>query len=80
MHGRVKLKRWMQLNAQSYAAFGKEIDVSGTTVYRWVSGRHRPCWEILKRIHKKTNGFIRPDDWLAEDNPGVVPSGGKEAA
>ena len=74
MNGREKLRHWMLLNKLSYVAFGKEIGATGTSVYRWCAGYHTPRWAILRRIHNKTGGYVRPDDWLIQDKADHEPA------
>jgi len=67
MNGPQKLRLWMQMNKLTHAQFGKTVGTTGTSVFRWVSGLHRPRWSQIRKIREATEGFVTGDDWETKD-------------
>lgn len=72
MTGRRKLLKWMSLHGHTQVSFARQLGVTQSGLSRWLNGPTIPRWPHLRRIHNVTDGFVCPDDWLAEPEKGAV--------
>lgn len=60
----MKLEAWMKKNKLNAYSAGEALGVSHTTVYRWLRGTHTPPVSTMVLIEERTNGKVKPKDWL----------------
>lgn len=58
------LENYMRSKGLTDKAFGKLIDCSGLTVYRYRKGMRKPQDAIKKLIYEVTNKAVTPNDWV----------------
>ena len=51
----------------SIAAFGRDLGVSNTSVWKWVNNISLPSGAHMIAIHKMTDGAVTSADWGLED-------------
>ena len=66
MHGRQKLRKWLEINKLRQEDFANQLGTFQPTVHRWLAGDNNPSWPYLRKIHALTSGFVEPSDWLDE--------------
>lgn len=59
----MQLKDWLVSVNRHPADFAAEIGVSRRSVYRYLSGRFRPDWDVISKIRVATDGKVTPADW-----------------
>jgi transcriptional regulator with XRE-family HTH domain len=62
----MKLGLWLKRNNIGVDDFSRRIGVSGTAVYRYISGDRAPGPTTLSAIFKKTGGAVTPNDFFLD--------------
>jgi transcriptional regulator with XRE-family HTH domain len=60
----MRLEQYLSENDISLSDFAATIGRSVATVSRITRDRNRPDWKTMERIVAKTNGEVRPNDFL----------------
>jgi predicted transcriptional regulator len=59
----MQLREWLSKVNRRPADFAAEIGVSRRSVYRYLSGRFRPDWDVISKIRVATGGQVAAADW-----------------
>jgi DNA-binding transcriptional regulator YdaS (Cro superfamily) len=55
----------------SIAAFGRDLGVSNTSVWKWVHSISLPSGAHMIAIHKMTDGAVTSADWVIDEAENV---------
>ena len=58
------LLNYRKLRKLTRAAAGKQLGVSGVTIYRWETGRQMPRRDDLQRISEWSAGAVQANDFV----------------
>ena len=64
------LRQYLGERGITYEVFAAIIGVDTSTVGRYVVGRRRPREEIMRRIHKATDGAVTANDFYLSSGEG----------
>ena len=60
------IKEYLTLAGISRPDFARSIDVTETTLTRYLGGQRMPDWPVIERIYRVTGGTVTPNDLLFE--------------
>lgn len=68
------LREWSALEGITRKEAADRLDVGLATLDSWLQGNRRPGLAAARVIEEATKGFVKPDDWLTEEELASVRS------
>lgn len=59
-----KLRKYLKSNKLKQNEFAESIGATTSTISRVLNGEHLPDLKLAVTIQRKTNGFVRCEDWV----------------
>lgn len=68
------LREWSSIEGITRREVADRLDVGLATLDSWLQGNRRPGLAAARVIEEATRGFVKPDDWLTEEELASVRS------
>jgi transcriptional regulator with XRE-family HTH domain len=69
----MKLRQYLDTTNTTIPAFAAEIGVSVQSVHRYLSGQRFPKIDVLRKIELRTQGRVRPNDFISPTDAADAP-------
>lgn len=63
----MKLNEYFEETGVMKAFFAKKIGTTPTSLQSWLKGKTKPKIDLVLKIEKQTNGFVKAKDWITEE-------------
>lgn len=60
----MELSEYIKAQGLTPSGFAEQIGVPPSTITRVMSGKRKPGFDLLEKIHAATNGAVEPNDFL----------------
>ena len=68
------LREWSSIEGITRREVADRLDVGLATLDSWLQGNRRPGLAAARVIEEATRAFVKPDDWLTEEELASVRS------
>lgn len=65
---------WVKESPKTYDQIGADLKTTGTTIYRYITGRRHPSDEMRLRIESYTDGQVPYISWIQEQQTSPTPA------
>ncbi len=61
----MELKTWLTAEGLTTTEFASRLGVTHSTIVRWTNGSRNPSLDMMRSIHRATNGAVSANDFMA---------------